>query len=61
MLDVYDLHLRSTSLSLPRRQSGERRRVSGNHPAIPSELSWASQDAASKVGGTEAPPDTPSV
>jgi hypothetical protein len=61
MPNVYDLHLRSTSLSRPRRASGEPRRVSGSHRAVPSESAWASQDGPSKTVGSESRRDTPSA
>jgi hypothetical protein len=51
MADVYDLHLRSTSLKGPRRPSGERSRISGSHPAGTSE--WVNQDSGSKTVASE--------
>jgi hypothetical protein len=61
MSNVYDLHLRSTSLSRPRRASGEPRRVSGSHLAAPSESAWASQDGPSKAVVSESRHDTRSA
>jgi hypothetical protein len=61
MLNVYDLHLRSASLKRPRRPSGERRRISGSHPAAPSESAWVSPDGGSKTAVPESPRDTRAV
>jgi hypothetical protein len=57
MANVYDLHLRTTSLNLPRRRSGERARISGSHPAATSESAWVSNDSGSKRVVSEPPRD----
>jgi hypothetical protein len=49
MANVYELHLRTTSLNLPRRPAGERSRISGSHPAPTSESAWVNQDSGSKT------------
>lgn len=58
MPNVYDLHLRSTSLIRPRRPSGERRRISGSHPSATSESDWASQDSGPETVVSEPPRET---
>jgi hypothetical protein len=55
MPNVYDLHLRSTSLNLPRRLSGERPRISGSHSAAAPEPARAYEHGGSKTIVPEPP------
>jgi hypothetical protein len=51
MATVYDLHLRSTSLSRPRRAPDERRRVSGSHSVAPPEPPATLGSDRTSIGG----------
>lgn len=55
MSTVYDLHLRSTSLNLPRRSSGERPRISGSHSVAAPEPARGYQEGSSKTIVSEPP------